>query len=90
MGIEQHRFRQELTLVVDLDERGWFKAHVENQNGKEVFSFSNEGEDGWPDEGGLSIVEDGWMRHGRDGEGLLAYLHDLGIAKQGAMMRVEG
>lgn len=58
-------FRQELVQVVDLDERGWFKSHVENQNGRTVFSFSNEDEKtGWPSEDGLWLVEDGFMRHG--------------------------
>ena len=47
-------FRQELVQVVDLDERGWFKSHVENQNGRTVFSFSNEdGNTGNPARGGL-------------------------------------
>lgn len=65
-------FRQELVQVVDLDERGWFKSHVENQNGRTVFSFSNEdGNTGWPSEDGLWLVEDGFMRHGRDTGGLL-------------------
>lgn len=84
-------FRQELTLIVDLDERGWFKAHVENQNGKTIYRFSNEDEEtGWPSEDGLWIVEDGFMRHGRDSHGLLKYLQQMGIAKPTATMRVEG
>lgn len=80
-------FRQELTLVVDLDERGSFNAHVENQNGRTVYSFSNEDEEtGWPSEDGLWLVEDGFMRHGRDTEGLLKYLKSAGIAKPAATM----
>ncbi len=82
-------FRQELTLIVDLDERGWFKAHVENQNGKTIFEFSNE-ETGWPSKDGLWLIEDGFMRHGRDIHGLLEYLKSAGIAKPTAVMRVEG
>jgi regulation of enolase protein 1 (concanavalin A-like superfamily) len=79
--------RQELALVIDLDERGWFKAHVENQNGKTVFQFSNEDEEtGWPSEAGLWLVEDGFMRHGRDTDGLLTYLKSIGIAKPTATM----
>jgi regulation of enolase protein 1 (concanavalin A-like superfamily) len=79
-----------LTLIVDLDERGWFKAHVEDQDGKIVFEFSNEDETGWPSEDGLWLVEAGFMRHVRDADGLLEYLKDVGIAKPTATMRVEG
>ena len=38
---EKGKYQQELSLVIDLDERGVFKAHVENQNGRTVFEFSN-------------------------------------------------
>lgn len=90
-GFEQHQFRQELVLVVDLDERGLFKAHVDNQNGKTVFEFSNEDEEtGWPSEEGLWLVEDGFMKHGRDAAGLLDYLVNIGIANSRATLRVEG
>lgn len=83
--------RRELTLIVDLDERGWFKAHVENQGGKEVFELSNEdAETGWPSPDGFWLVEDGFMSHGRDADGLLEYLKSVGIAKPDADMQVEG
>lgn len=82
--------RQELLLVVDLDERGWFKAHVENRNGKTVFQFSNEDEEtGWPSRHGLWLVEDGFMRHGRDTGGLLEYLKSIGIAKRTATLSLS-
>lgn len=88
---EGARFRQELTLVVDLDERGWFQARVLNQNDRTVFQFSNEDEEtGWPSEDGLWLVEDGWMEHGRDTNGLLTYLQHLGIAKPTTTLRLEG
>ena len=80
--------RQDLLLVVDLDERGWFKAHVENQNGKAVFQFSNEDETGWPSEDGLWLIEDGFMRHGRDSDGLLNYLKSVGVARPTATLRL--
>jgi hypothetical protein len=80
---------QVFTLVVDLDERGSFKAHVDDVNGKEVFSFSNEGENGWPDEDGLWIVNDGFMKHGRDTDGLLNYLQSIGIAKANDTLVLE-
>jgi hypothetical protein len=79
-----------LMFIVDLDERGWFKAHVENQNGKTIFEFSNEDETGWPSNDGLWLVEAGFMRHGRDVVGLLDYLKSIGIAKPTATMRMEG
>jgi hypothetical protein len=80
-----------LMLCIDLDERGWFKAHVENQSGKMVFEFSNEDEEtGWPSEDGLWLVEDGFMRHGRDADGLLNYLKSVGLASLGSTLRVEG
>lgn len=80
----------ELVMVVDLDERGSFRAHVDDQKGKTVFSFSNEGEDGWPDEDGLWLVNDGYMRHCRDSAGLHDYLLTVGIANPGSTMRMEG
>lgn len=83
--------REEMTLVVDLDERGWFKAHVENQNGETVFEFSNGDEEtGWPSDDGLWLIECGFMRHGRDADGLLDYLRSVGIASPNAVLRVEG
>ena len=77
--IAGYQFREKLLYVIDLDERGWFKAHVENQNGKEVFFLSNEDEGGWPN-GNLDLVEDGYMRHGRDIDGLHEYLQKVGLA----------
>lgn len=81
---------QKLTLVVDLDERGSFRAHVENANGECLFDFSNEDESGWPSEDGLWLVVDGYMRHNRDADGLLEYLQSMGIAEPGATMSVQG
>lgn len=87
MCSSKYRFCQELSLIVDLDERGWFKAHVENQNGRTIFEFSNEDEEsGWPSDDGISLIEDGFMRHGRDTGGLLNYLKSIGLAKPTASM----
>lgn len=78
---------QELDLVVDLDERGAFRAHVGDQTGATIFEFSNEdGETGWPDPDGLWLVEFGFMRHSRDTDGLLDYLKAHGIAKPTATL----
>ncbi|GIK44953.1 MAG: hypothetical protein BroJett012_08560 [Betaproteobacteria bacterium] len=74
-----YQFREKLLYVIDLDERGLFKAHVENQNGKEIFSLSNEDEGGWPG-GDLDLIEDGYMRHARDVRGLHEYLQEVGLA----------
>ncbi len=78
---------QKLQMVVDLDERGSFRAHVETQRGRNVFAFSNEDADtGWPSEGGLWLVECGYMKHGRDTHGLLGYLQEMGLAKPAATL----
>lgn len=87
---EEEEVGQRLTLVVDLDERGSFRAHVDDQDDKCIFQFSNEDEDGWPSEDGLWLVTDGFMRHSRDTAGLLQYLQSLGIAKPDATMAVLG
>ncbi len=87
---EKSKFQQSLVVIIDLDERGWFRGHVENQNGKSVFEFSNEDEDGWPSEDGFWLVQDGFMRHRRDLTGLHNYLLDMGIAKPGGLIRLQG
>lgn len=82
---------EKLTLVIDLDERGSFRAHVENEHGATVFSFSNEDEEtGWPCSDGLWLVDMGFMKHGRDGDGLLEYLQSISIASPTASLKVEG
>ncbi len=82
--------KNDLTMVVDLDERGVFKAHVENHKGKTVYELSTEDEDGCPRKDGLWLVEDGYMKHCRDSDGLHDYLLEMGIAKPGSVMRMEG
>lgn len=81
---------QELTMVVDLDERGIFRAHVDDQAGKTVFAFQNEDESGWPDEAGIWLVDAGYMKHGRDADGLHEYMLQVGLAKHGSTLRIEG
>lgn len=82
---------QALVMVVDLDERGSFKAHVDDASGQAIFAFSNEDEvTGWPSEDGLWLVEDGYMRHARDGKGLLDYLQTVGLAHARSTLTVEG
>jgi len=80
---------QRLSLVVDLDERGCFNAHVENQEGENVFQFSNEDESGWPSDDGLWLIDDGYMKHGRDTVGLLDFLKSNGIATPNATLTLN-
>ncbi len=82
---------QALVMVVDLDERGAFSAHVDDACGQAIFSFTNEDDEtGWPSKTGLWLVEDGYMRHNRDGEGLLDYLQAVGLAHARSSLTVEG
>lgn len=78
-----------LTMVVDLDERGCFRAHVENANGKTLFEFSNEDDDE-ECEGGLWLVDMGYMRHARDEAGLLDYMRAMGMVGANSSMTVQG
>lgn len=70
----------EYKLFVDHDERGEFRAHVEDEKEKTVFEYGTGEED---DEGEvydvLWLVEDGWMKHGRDMPGLTAYLQGINV-----------
>jgi len=55
-------------FCVDLDERGEFRMHVEDENRKEVFSFV------YPDSEDDTFFEDGWVKHPHDIEGWQEYL----------------
>lgn len=74
--------------VVDLDERGHYAAHVEDENGKDVFEYTNEDEDG--QSGPLWLVEDGFMRHPDDLDGLEKYLKSVKLMPDGATLRDAG
>jgi hypothetical protein len=72
--------------IVDLDERGIYKCHVENCNGKIIWEASNEDEeDGefWP-------VRDGFMKNTKDMNGLTDYLIDLGIIRESVSIKYIG
>lgn len=58
---------------VNLDERGQFYADVRNDYGNTVFAIRSE------DDGNVGTVEDGFMKHTRDLDGLRDYLIFLGI-----------
>lgn len=53
--------------IIDLYERGEFKAHVEDANQKTVLEVDE------------SLITDGWMKHIRDIVGLTEYLRYLKI-----------
>lgn len=67
----QFRSGRDLHYAIDLDERGEFRAHVENENGKMLFEID-----------GYEIFEDGFMKHTRDIVGLSEYLISLGIMEK--------
>jgi len=71
--------RRYYAWVIDLNERGYFSAHVEDATGTIVFSCNNEEDDG---DGGITLGEvwltaDGFMRHIHDVNGLTDYLRNM-------------
>ena len=60
------------TYTVHLDERGEFRATVDNWKGETVFTLHNDGGEG-------DNLEDYGMKHGRDIENLLAFLQEIEI-----------
>jgi hypothetical protein len=75
---------KDFLYVVDLDERGLFSAHVEDEAGKIVFSLSNDNE-----EGTISLVDDGFMRHAKDMRGLTEYLIEHKVIPSDASISVH-
>jgi capsule polysaccharide export protein KpsC/LpsZ len=55
-------------FVIDLNERGYFQAHVEDEEGKDIINFSNE------EDGSFYMIEDGFMADIEDMIGLKEYL----------------
>lgn len=67
--------------VIDLNERGYFSAHVEDAGGAVVIACNNEEHD---DEGNVELGElwltvDGFMRHIDDTAGMTDYLRSMGV-----------
>jgi len=58
---------------INLDERGDFYADVRAPDGESVFEIRAE------EDGSLAPIEDGFMRHKEDLDGLRSWLVDLGI-----------
>lgn len=75
-----------LLMTVDLDERGVFKAHVDDMEGNTILTMSNEEDE----DGELSLVRDGFIKYPRDTEGLLSYLKEIGAAPGGASLEIQG
>ena len=60
-----------LGLSVNLDERGTYFADVRDANGNTVFEIhSNE-------DGGIDLIEDGFMKHKDDLDGLTEHLQNV-------------
>lgn len=76
---------QRLTYVIDLNERGYFRAHVENTNGRLIFNFSNEEDE----DGTVWLVEDGFMRNVHDVTGLHDYLKSVRLAKPNSTISIQ-
>ena len=74
-------------FIVDLDERGIFKCHIENQKSSRVVwqADNEEEEDGsfWP-------IECGYMKNTKDMDGLTEHLLDMGVIKSGATIKYMG
>lgn len=75
--------------IVDLWERGQFRAHVEHSETREiVYQLNNEDEEG--NTGPLWIVEDGFMKHVKDMEGLTSYLAGSGFIEDDSRIIYKG
>lgn len=72
--------RRYYAWVIDLDERGYFSAHVEDASGTIIFSCNTEEDagDGGITHGVLWLTVDGFMRHIHDVAGLTDYLRQMG------------
>lgn len=81
-------YKPNYKFVVDLNERGSFRAHVEDPEGKPMFDISNESknEDGTTEEGDLWLIEDGFMKNIDDMKGLLKYLKEQELVPEHATL----
>lgn len=66
-----------LGYFINLDERGDFFADVRDASGTTLFEVRAE------DDGTISLIEDGFMRHKSDLGGLRDHLVDLGVMEKG-------
>jgi hypothetical protein len=89
--------RKQYDYIIDLNERGYFNAHVENsKTGKVVTSFSNENEriddEGniYTEYGEIWLVEDGYMKNINDVNGLYEYLVEMEVIEKDAELNFVG
>lgn len=61
-------------LIVNLDERGQFYADVCDLDGTTVFEIKSDEE-----EGGIWLIDDGYMKHKEDVSGLQDYLVEMEV-----------
>jgi len=64
-----------------------FYAHVEDSDGKEVYTVTNEDEEGL---GEIGLVDWGYMKHGGDVQGLEQYLKEMDILEQDDVLEFVG
>jgi hypothetical protein len=89
-GDEEEENRKVFTATVDLDERGIFRCHVSDPAGKTVWSAGSDDEDDDGNETGFWPVEDGFMKHNRDLDGLEKYLKQMKIMPEDATLEKDG
>jgi hypothetical protein len=79
----------EYKYIIDLNERGYFNAHVEDPSGKVIFEMNNEelDDEGKVSYGGLWLVDAGYMRGYNDVAGLESYLKQMEVIPQSAVLR---
>lgn len=70
------------TYHINLDERGSFYADVRDADENTIYELRADGCE-------LQQVEDGFMRHSRDVDGLADYLVDLSIMPANASLILE-
>jgi hypothetical protein len=71
--------------VIDLDERGIFKCHVDSEDGDTVWEASSEDDE----DGEFAPVRDGFMKHTKDVDGLEKYLKELKIINEDASLTMD-
>ena len=73
---------------INLDERGSFDADLRDMDDKSLMTVSNEEQDGEGNvvQGEIGLVEAGYMKHGRDIDGLASYAIQMGIIPAGSVV----
>lgn len=73
---------------INLDERGSFDADLRDMDDNSLMTVSNEEQDGEGNDvqGEIGLVEAGYMKHGRDIDGLASYAIQMGIIPAGSVV----